>query len=1145
MSLVDQQLEVREHLAEALKYDLIGPMREDEILASRPSRWYLTGFLVPLDAPPDHRADALVEEDIAPAMGEEGAEDGPSEGGAPSRKTFFPSSMGLSVLVPAGATELLVSAEWGRYERLPVQESAELWRDRPRPPRLEAQDQRAAADEAAAAAEGEESGDEADGRRLWQRVPVAVGPLAVPLRHGAHWLPDTPDLEVVVRCREAVAPGLPSGTRAVSVFLVNRRRPGSTRAETDEATLFQVRLQLSCDAGFHPRIDRSGETSEDPDERRTDLQYRDFGEWAVGHGAAAEAPELEADGSVRHVATTWLPSARVYRMKATEVGGDALSMTALAKIASASALRELVEPVLAAYTEWISEREAELSGLSDRRSQWGEVLLHNAQRARDRIRAGIDYLDREPLALDAFRIANRAMADAALQTRPWDKDPKWRLFQLAFVLLNVESTGDPGHPDRKTVELLFFPTGGGKTEAYFGVAAFAMVLRRLRNQGEGHGGAGVSVLLRYTLRLLTLDQLQRAATLTCALERLRLADPAQLGARRFSIGLWVGLSASPNKLEYAEKQVRAHKNHPADPRRPPPVPLAWCPWCRTPFEPECYELDKQGKRVHRLLVGCANIDCDFCFDANDDGLPLVVVDEQVYRELPTFVIGTVDKFALLPWRGPSGMLFGRVRAQDGRGFYGHAERAPGSASKLKKGLPPPDLVIQDELHLITGPLGTMVGLYETAVDHLARDAEGRGPKIVASTATARRATQQIQALYGRHGVDFFPPQGLTPGDTFFATEDRTEGKSRLYVGVAAPGRSVKATMVRVYSTLLAAAYKDWYVASTGKKLTGDKNPADTYCTLVAYFNTLRELGGAQRLVLEEVAPRAFELERRHPLQEALPPWFKDRRLGFDVLELTSRQSTDQIRKAKAQLEASYQSELGGRNDVLLASSMISVGVDIPRLGLMVMNGQPRTTAEYIQSTSRVGRNTPGLVVTVHNLYRPRDRSHYERFVAYHEGFYRYVEAASVTPFSSRAIDRGLAAVAVSLARHGATSLAGARGVEQIDAQPTLPAQVASVVSQRVEDHRLRDDSDLADEVRNRVVDLFDTWSQVVAGLKNVSVPFSYCSWEATTPETLLRTAVDPPSEAEPERLEHFRSPTSMRDVEPSVHLWVRNTLGEG
>ena len=1140
MSLVDQQLEVREHLVAALGYDLVGPMRDDEVLASRPSRTYLTGFLVPLEAPAEHRADPLVEEDVAPAMGEEGAEDTPSEGAAPSRKTFFPSSAGLSVLVPAEATHLQVSAEWGRYGRLSLDESAELWANRPAPRRPDSV--------ATDATSGDEPGDddpEHDGRRLWQRLAVAVGPMPVPLHDGAHWLPDTPDLEVVVRCKDAIAPGLPAGTRAVSVFVVNRRRPGETRAETDEATLFQFRLSLRCDAGFQARFDGSGERSEDPDERRTDLQYRDFGEWAVGHGTSTEASDPDDSGTVREVATCWLPTSRVYRMKATDVPGVDLSMSALAELADAEELLVGIEPLLAGYTQWITDRRLELADLSDRRSDWGETLLRAAERARSRIRQGIEYLGREPLALEAFRLANRAMADSSRKARPDDPDPKWRLFQLAFFLLSLESTAEPAHDDRETVELLFFPTGGGKTEAYFGVAAFAMALRRLRGQGEAHGGAGVSVLLRYTLRLLTLDQLQRAATLTCAMERLRLAQPERLGSRRFSIGLWVGLSATPNKLQAAEKQVRAHKNHPDDPYRPGPLPLAWCPWCGTPFRPECYEIDKVGKKVHRLLVGCADYNCDFSFDKNDDGLPLVVVDEQVYRELPTFLIGTVDKFALLPWRGQGGALFGRVKAQDGRGFYGHDERAPGNASKLKRGLLPPDLIIQDELHLITGPLGTMVGLYETAVGHLAANSEGWGPKIVASTATARRATQQIRALYGRHQVDFFPPQGLTPNETFFATEDVVEGKSRLYLGVAAPGRSVKATMVRVYSTLLAASYKDWFVASAGKKLLGDKNPADTYCTLAAYFNTLRELGGAQRLVLEEVAPRAFELERRHPVQDALPPWFKNRRLGFDVLELTSRQSTDQIRKAKAQLEAPYRSDEGGRNDVLLASSMISVGVDIPRLGLMVMNGQPRTTAEYIQATSRVGRNTPGLVVPVHNLYRPRDRSHYERFAAYHEGFYRSVEAASVTPFSSRAIDRALAAVSVTLARHGAKRLAPPRGVEQIDDEPSLAAQIAAVIAARVSAHRLRDDSDLAEEVRNRVIDLFDDWSQIVAGLKNVAVPFSYCSWETSTPETLLRTAVDPPSQAEPERLRRFVSPTSMRDVEPSVHLWVKNTLGEG
>ncbi|MCK6530350.1 DISARM system helicase DrmA [Myxococcota bacterium] len=1129
MSSTPTRLEVRDHLVQALAYDLVGPMREDELLPQRPTRWYLTGFLVPRTAPEEQKYDPLADEDLGGGLPGD-ADDDHEEARAPAARVFFPSSLGLSVIVPEGARSLTVTARWGEYARLPADESETL---------------RAALEEEWGQEAAEPEPGDPDGPlptdgggpripRLWRREGRISEPLSVELHDRTHKLPGGEDLRVVVRVRPASAPGLPAGARVVSVFLVNERVPVEG-PEGDERCLFQVGLEVGCDAGFLPRPDGVHEGSDDPDQARTDLQYRDHGEWAVGHGVATRAEAFDG-GPVRRLATTWFPQARIYRLKAESVPGVPVGMGALAALPDAGALTGAMAPLLDAYGRWIAERRAEVGGLSPHRRETALALMERATHALSRIREGLEHLAGDPLAFEAFRLTNRAMEASAERARPGaygpDRRPEWRLFQLAFLLLNVPSVADPRHPDRGVVELLFFPTGGGKTEAYFGVAAFAMLLRRLRGQGTRHGGAGVTVLLRYTLRLLTLDQLGRAATLTCALERLRREDPERLGRRRFSVGLWVGQSATPNKLADAESQVRAHRLNPADPRKAPPVPLVGCPWCQTPFVPESFQVEKDGKVPRRLKIGCPSLECDFGFSRNDDGLPIVVVDEQIYRELPAFLIATVDKFALLPWRGEAGSLFGRVKAVDPWGFYGAGQTAPSRAERLPDGIAPPELVIQDELHLITGPLGTMVGLYETAIGHLSRGADGVGPKIVASTATARRAQEQVRALFARSAVELFPPQGIDPDVTFFARSDLAEEKSRLYVGIAAPGRSMKAVMVRVYSTLLSAAYRDWY----GRR-HGTDNPGDTYCTLVAYFNTLRELGGAQRLVLEEVAPRSHQLERRRPVQERTSPWFRNRLLGFDVLELTSRQSTDAIRKAKAKLEAPFSSDAGGKNDVLLASSMISVGVDIPRLGLMVMNGQPRTVAEYIQATSRVGRETPGLVVTLHNLYRARDRSHFERFTAFHEAFYRKVEASSVTPFSSRAIDRGLAGVVVALARHGRARLAPPRGVEHIDDEPGIAAEVASVLEQRVVAHRAPPDPDLAAHVGHRTETLAGEWSAIASALAAASVPLAYSPWEGRDSTTLLRTAVDPPSDKD-ERLDHFRAPTSMRDVEPTVHFWL-------
>jgi hypothetical protein len=447
-----------------------------------------------------------------------------------------------------------------------------------------------------------------------------------------------------------------------------------------------------------------------------------------------------------------------------------------------------------------------------------------------------------------------------------------------------------------------------------------------------------------------------------------------------------------------------------------------------------------------------------------------------------------------------------------------------------------ELILQDELHLITGPLGTMVGLYETILGELCREPGGARPKLVASTATARGAQRQIQALYGARLVETFPPPGLDPGDTFFARNETDEAASRQYVGVAAPGRNVKAISVRVYSSLLSTAQKEW----DKHEKTG--NPVDTYMTLVCYFNTLRELGGAQRLIQEEVAPRCGRLLDRHAFQDSHSPVFARRYLAFDPLELTSRQSTDQIRLATAQLRASFGSETGKKNDVFLASSMISVGVDIPRLGLMVMNGQPKTVAEYIQATSRVGRETPGLVVTLLNVRRPRDRSHYERFASFHHCFYRMVESSSVTPFSARALDRGLAGVLVALARHLFDPLNAPKKAQDVNEVAELPSRLQQILKQRAHHHQEQVSPELERQVGQRVAGLLNDWSQIAASLQKLQISLTYSSWELKGGVSLLSTVLDPVPEQDA-RLERFRAPTSMRDVEAGVHLWVVNSLG--
>jgi hypothetical protein len=444
----------------------------------------------------------------------------------------------------------------------------------------------------------------------------------------------------------------------------------------------------------------------------------------------------------------------------------------------------------------------------------------------------------------------------ALRKRLGIESPRWRAFQLAFLLLNLPGLANPRDANRATVDLLFFPTGGGKTEAYLGLAAFAMVLRRLRHPGEdGRLAAGVSVIMRYTLRLLTLDQLARAAGLVCALELEREKDLVRYGEWPFEIGLWVGKAATPNVLGHkgdgnpdsARSKVRQFK---ADPKgKPSPIPLENCPWCGTRFGPDSFALLPNDDQPLELRIVCTNFECDF---TRDRPLPILAVDEQIYRRLPAFLIATVDKFAALPWVGQVGALLGGAERYDTTGFFGAAE--PGKGTRLAAPVPPPDLVIQDELHLISGPLGTMAGLYEAAIEALCvREIDGCRavrPKIVASTATVRRAEDQIQALFARSLTQVFPPPGPERSDSFFArTVPSTETAARLYLGIAAQGKNPKVILRKAWLALMGAAERAYRDAGGHKN---KQNPADPYMTVLGYFDSLRELGGARRILEEEV-----------------------------------------------------------------------------------------------------------------------------------------------------------------------------------------------------------------------------------------------------------------------------------------------------
>ena len=1126
---------IRAEFEDLVMRDLQGPFAgADEVLADepRPIDRYPLGGLAPrksAEAPPvidgagngTEDADAL--EDREPA------------------RTMLPSAVGLSFIVDPDATHLLVTASWGRYVREHV--------------------------EVESAQDGEEK-RKRSGR--WRRMPIEVLQ-PIPLADSEIAEKVDPDNRAVLlrgrirRERDAWF---------VTLFLVNEQL-APTNLE-DEVWLFQAALAVETAPGAALFVDRATvlaldpATLDDDEERALALLYRDRADFAVGHGAAVAFEPLVSDGHrAKRLWTESMPRCEVervdppeadeYPLLATlELGMEALSRTADSDFAGT------LGSLVTAYRAWLRDRVADLAAdpeLAPHQAA-GSAHLEAARIAADRIDAGIALLGTDPLAAEAFRFANAAMwrqrvQQSLMRDGTRGEPHRWRLFQLAFVLLALPALTDPRHPDRSepnpVLELLFFPTGGGKTEAYLGLAAYTMAIRRLQGTLQTDDGAldgrdGVAVLMRYTLRLLTAQQFQRAAALTAACEVLRRerseAGDNRFGSVPFRLGLFIGGSATPNRTEEAHDAIaRARAGGGGTGRYADPLKLERCPWSGHELLTE-RDVSADTARARTLFVCPDPHDCPFnARNSAGDGIPVVTVDEEIFRLIPAFVIATVDKFAQLPWQGALHTLFGHVYERCERHGYrsramprigaheetsSHLEsgRNPAAATVRVMRLRPPDLIIQDELHLIAGPLGTLVGLYEVAIDRLSRvTIEGRrcGPAMVASTATIRRAPQQVRELFAR-SVNVFPPPALSANDTFFAKGRKAGPKTpgRRYVGVCARGQRLKAIEARLAMTILAAA----------QSLFDRYGPlADAYMTLVGYFSAIRELAGMKRILEDEVRDR---------LPAAVGRGLGRRDPWLEVHELTSRISSEEILDVLARLETTF---IAGERkkgdprplDVVLATNMISVGVDVQRLGLMMVVGQPKATAEYIQATSRVGRSHsgPGMIFTLYNWARPRDLSHYERFGHYHATFYRQVEPLSVTPFSERALDRGLTAVLVALVRQtfaadGALGPLTNPDAAAQSAPVTQPAIQALVADLERRAFAATSDAGRRDLVRDQTQRRLDQWFAIEQRQLRTTTSLSYSGKTRDT-----RALLDDGLKA---GWTLWSAPNSLRDVEREINL---------
>ena len=1133
-----EQAYLRELLQLAVMDDILGPANGpfEEIVEMSVRDRYLVGKF----APQGERIEADQVEELKGTTGKVDPEEGPREIDPSTSQSLVPSSFGITFCVDGDAETIEIEARWGRYER----------------------------------GESEIHFNETTGNplRAWKRIPSG-GKDVLPLKEGAIKPSSLDNDSPEVLIQGTVRSKLPTGDRLVTLFLVNTQ--SQPEQNQDAAWVFQPELIIRHPEGKaifrrRPVLETSGD---DVEREALEMIYRERVEFAVGHGVSVHVVVSGDDvQQAVEVRSRVLPQ---YEVPVTETPGlegddrpamrrmtdegylDMERLASLERDELVAGLTILTDD----YSDWIAEQKHRIGSEVKGYDQVASEAMRRCELNLERLREGVAVLASDDHALEAFRFANQAMAlqrvrsiYALLRRRGEEvdlselnvrKNRSWRPFQLAFILLSIPALADPSHRDRTEqlqayADLLWFPTGGGKTEAYLGVAAFTMGIRRLQGDLGGYdAGRGLAVIMRYTLRLLTIQQFHRATALICAMEVLRRGDFATWGDEPFTIGLWVGQRVTPNTTDESHDAIEMEREGKRG-GGSTPAQFTTCPWCGSEMVPG-REITVR-KDIGRTLIFCGDkmSRCEFSrAQSKDLGLPVLVVDEEIYHRPPSMLIATCDKFAMMAWRGQVRNLFGKATREcprhgllwpeaDCKG--NHPKRGTLSSTQARKIAPirPPDLIIQDEFHLISGPLGTMVGLYETAVDELSTWQIGgkkTRPKVIASTATVRKATEQVHNVFLRR-VSVFPPHGLDVEDNFFSVQRPIEGKpGRRYMGICSPGSSRPAVLIRVYVALLTAAQSLFDHFGQG---------ADPYMTLVGYFNSRRELGGMRRLSEDDVQTRAYRVR----MSRVARPGLAQRSVKI-VDELTSRVSNRDIPRKLDQLEVKFKSQWEKDEtraiDIMLATNMLSVGVDVNRVALMVVNGQPKNTAEYIQATSRVGRSFPGLVCTVLTWSRPRDLSHYETFEHYHATFYKHVEAQSVTPFAPRAMDRGLTGAMVSLLRLEHDDLNPNQGAGELhDTSRRETEVVKSMISDRA--WKVTDRSAVKQSSETMIADRCDRWN------KEASKPGRVLGYETEYRQGDVVALLKKPGVR---AWDEFTVPMSLREVEPGVRLVMdKGMLGE-
>lgn len=1037
--------EVRNIIVNALKKDLVGPEHlEEDTLFEPPTQAYITGILYPLEAELEEEEilediyQASEADDLRLDLKEENNVDYVNSVKINQQKQ---SSFGIRFFLSENTKRIKVTLKWGEYKK-------------------------------------EINSEEGYGkkRECWKREIIS---------HEIFL-----DLESPKKKLELIDGTKRDGLRNI-YFIYNKRKIKGTSNyivslflsnqnvdETNQKSIFQSSIEVYSINNIHPFINENSARRNKEDFQ--EFLYRNKPIFAKGYGCGVEWASSNPDNAFK-LNTAFIPSHEIESMstilpvdtKKGPLAESQFSIKGMAREKDSRAVLLNLYDLAERYENWI--RELTNNKVQNQRS--AKITLQNCNSTLGRIKRGIKILEENSKAYEAFQFMNEVM-HTQISMKNYSKNTQqttllkelekenfnWRPFQLAFILLNIEGITDKNSPDRGLVDLLWFPTGGGKTEAYLGIIAFLLAYRRLTNNNEDvyQKDGGVTVILRYTLRLLTTQQRDRLMRLIAAAEYIRATTSNKLGAEEFSIGFWVGSQVTANKFTDLKETYWKTAAQVENEYRKIKKQVIECPSCGTKnplykFLPnDQYDTEKVG-----VEIKCGNDSCYY----SQHHMPIYLVDEEIYNKTPSIIISTVDKFARITWDEKTASLFGKVYQYCEKCGYiakdeKHKELHGNQLFNVKKVKPfyPPELIIQDELHLITGPLGTIYGLYETAIEELASvilNGKKIKPKYIAATATIKNAQEQVRKVFGREEVSQFPPPGLSIEDSFFGREvDVHEFPFRLYTGICVSGHSMKTVLLRVYAVLLQVSE----TLNTMEEFSEYKDFIDPYRTLIGYFNSVRELGGTVRLLDDDIQKRIQFLKNRHGYSKA--------RYVDNTEELTSRIPSYRIPKVLELLEK----PIGKKEiDVALATNMISVGMDVDRLGLMVVTGQPKQTSEYIQATSRVGRSKPGLVVTIYNPYRARDLSHYENFKGYHSRLYNYVEGTTATPYAARARDRALHALAVSLLRLNNKEAASNEDAVSINNIST--AELYDAVEQRVQIADAKNKKDTMKDLKNFI----DKW----------------------------------------------------------------------